>query len=552
MLLNSVFVKNIFSKDIIQYANNNIISIKSNIDAKMKGVEEVSQKIIYDKNIYDLLLENSSPSDVIKNYEHQITVSNILKNMMYSQLNIKSISIYNNNYINYTYDIGNGNGNDNCTYDDIKNLPTSITPTWYYDNSGIWLFRSIFKKDGENQIGVMVIRLKEDAFKITQQKNLSEDISLLISESAILNLSNGSASGNLTLPYYEKMKLKNGSYVDNKNKLLVCFISLENAPWNIVYTTSLPIAYRTIHTMNYLLLLSGIISSIILIGFNIFLSYDLLTPINTLVKNIKLFEKDNTLLPVSVERADELGYLMKMFNRLIEHLETLIRTIYIEKQSRDAAQIKALQAQINPHFLYNTLETINQLALMRNAKDISEMILSLSTLMRANAGKINKTITLDEELVYTRSYCNIMQYRFKDELEFRFKIEDETRSMFVPALTLYPLIENSVLHGLGETNKKGLVHVRAFKENSTLILEIVDNGTGIENSTVAKINSELKNSEFENFTAEKSIGLSNTNKRIKLLFGSEYGIKVFSKYGHYCKVQCCLPVKKNIGDVKDV
>ena len=556
ILLNSVLVKNIFSQTVIQYANDNIINIKSNIDAKMSGINAVSQNIIYDKNIYNILLENCTSSDVMQNYEYQKKISNILKDMMYPQSNIKSISIYNNNYISYTADNSINSNNSINRNNNIEKLPDSLIPSWYYDDTGIWLFRTIYQKNSDEKFGVMVIKLKDDAFEINNQTNPSDGISLLISENEILELSKNAADNGPIIPYYEEIKSKNGSYIDTKNKLLVCFVSLKNAPWSVVYTTVLPVVYRAVNMANYLLILSGVISCIILIGFNVLLSRDLLNPINTLVGNIKSFENNDTLTPVSVERTDELGYLMKMFNKLIEHLEKLIKTVYVEKQAQDAAQIKALQAQINPHFLYNTLETINWLALVHNAKDISDMILSLSALMKANAGKLDKIITLDEELEYARSYCTIMHYRFGDELEFRYKIDDDVRSMYVPTLTLYPLIENSILHGTEKSDKKGIVFVHAFKENDNFILEVIDNGIGLDNSAVRNINSELENSEFASFEqekpGEKSIGLSNTNKRIKLLFGSEYGIKVFSEYGYYCKMRCTFPINNKTGDLNNV
>lgn len=556
ILLNSVLVKNIFSQTVIQYANDNIINIKSNIDAKMSGIEAVSQNIIYDKNIYNILLENCTSSDVMQNYEYQKKISNILKDMMYPQSNIKSISIYNNNYISYTADNSINSNNSINRNNNIEKLPDSLNPSWYYDDTGIWLFRTIYQKNSNDKLGVMVIKLKDDAFKINNQTNPSEGISILISENEILELSKNVADDSPIIPYYEEIKSKNGSYIDAKNKLLVCFVSLKNAPWSVVYTTALPVVYRAVNMANYLLILSGVISCIILIGFNVLLSRDLLNPINTLVSHIKSFENNDTLTPVSVERTDELGYLMKMFNKLIEHLEKLIKTVYMEKQAQDAAQIKALQAQINPHFLYNTLETINWLALVHNAKDISNMILSLSALMKANAGKLDKIITLDEELEYTRSYCTIMHYRFGDELEFRFKIDDDVLSMYVPTLTLYPLIENSILHGTEKIDKNGIVFVQAFKENDNFILEVIDNGIGLDSNAVRNINSELENSEFASFEqekpGEKSIGLSNTNKRIKLLFGSEYGIKVFSKYGYYCKMRCTFPINNKTGDLNNV
>lgn len=556
ILLNSVLVKNIISQTVIQYANDNIINVKSGIDAKMSGIEAVSQNIIYDKSIYNILSENCTSSDVMQNYEYQKKISGILKDMMYPQSNIKSISVYNNNLIGYTADNSINSNNSINRNDNIENLPDSISPSWHYDKSGIWLFRTIYQKKSDERLGTMVIKLKDDAFEISNRGNPSDEISLLVSKDEILHLSSASSDNSRAAAHYDEIKSKNGSYIDTKNNVLVCFVSLKNAPWSVVYTAALPVVYRAVKTANAVLILSGLISCFILIGLNMLFSRDLLNPINTLVGNIKSFENNDILTPVSIERTDELGYLMKMFNKLIEHLEELIKTVYIEKQAQDAAQIKALQAQIDPHFLYNTLETINWLALVHGAKDISDMILSLSALMKANAGKIDDIITLDEELKYTNSYCTIMHYRFGDDLEFRFKIDDSVRSLYVPTLTLYPLIENSILHGTEKIDKKGIVFVHAFRQDDKLVIDVADNGMGLDSDSVEKINAELQKSEFTTFKCEKpgekSIGLSNTNKRIKLLFGAEYGIKVCSKYGYYCKMSCTFPINKKKGDSDNV
>ncbi len=243
---------------------------------------------------------------------------------------------------------------------------------------------------------------------------------------------------------------------------------------------------------------------------------------------------------ISAEVKEISNSFMEMIHtnsELKEELEKRIKTLY-------DAKLVALQAQINPHFLYNTLDTVAYMAddIIGEDNDIAEMLIALSKLYRVALEAGNETVTtLKEELQHTHLYEKILKIRYKDRFDVVYDISNELLDCEVVKLFLQPLIENAVGHGIRTAGGRGIIKISARREGDKLIFVIEDNGGGISPNRLQELQGKLAQSWV---LSKKSIGIANIHLRIGLVYGDEYGIQIDSKEGEYTKVTVLFPYKK--------
>lgn len=230
------------------------------------------------------------------------------------------------------------------------------------------------------------------------------------------------------------------------------------------------------------------------------------------------------------ESEDELGQLYASFKSLLHHLEWLIRKNYQKKILVQEIEFKALQSQINPHFLYNTLDSINWLAKMKGQKEISEMVESLAFLFRKLTNNQESIITLQEELDIVESYITIQKIRFKEKLDFISIVSVDASEIRIPKLIIQPLIENAVNYAVEPASHTCVIQLLVQKKDNKIIIKVVDNGPGFTGSG-------------EKIRANKTgIGIQNIDKRIKLQYGNEFGITIDSVPDIRTEVCVTIPV----------
>ena len=213
--------------------------------------------------------------------------------------------------------------------------------------------------------------------------------------------------------------------------------------------------------------------------------------------------------------------------------------------AKRSAQLDSLQQQINPHFLYNTLDTIRGQAQIYNQPDIALMALSLSKIFRYSIGNHNDLVPFYKELEIIDSYMCIQNIRFNNKFSLIPKIDEDVIHEKIPKMLLQPLVENAIHHGLEPCLKKGEIRIHAGKTQKNLILSVVDNGVGIDETRLVEINNALQNSKNPIIKKESghSIGLNNINSRIKLIFGSEAQMVIYSLKDIETTVQITLPLE---------
>ncbi|WP_052352878.1 sensor histidine kinase [Neobacillus dielmonensis] len=278
------------------------------------------------------------------------------------------------------------------------------------------------------------------------------------------------------------------------------------------------------------------------------LASSIINPIRGLQKMVKRVEKGDFSGHVEVLSKDEIGMLTNGFNKMLIHLNELVNEVYFSKiretemqLQQKETELKALQAQINPHFLFNSLETIRGMALEYGVDDISDISASLAKLLRYNINNKSQTVTLAEEINITKVYLRIQKFRFGERLEYQFSIPDWAKGQLIAKFSIQPIVENSFKHGIEPTAGVSRISVTAEKESDeAYVIQIQDNGMGIVQEKLEEIRQNLLQKDV--MAGGPGIGMVNVHRRIVHLFGEEYGISIQSREGNGARISIRLPI----------
>lgn len=260
-------------------------------------------------------------------------------------------------------------------------------------------------------------------------------------------------------------------------------------------------------------------------------------PVVELTLLMKEVEKGNLDIKCKINRNDELGILSKGFNSMVAQINNLINTLISEQEQKRLAEIKILQHQINPHFLYHTLNSIRWMSKIYKAKNIDVMVTSLIKLLKSTISNNDEYITINSEIELLQCYFEIQKFRFLDKFETQFIIDDEIKDCRIIKLLLQPIVENSLFHGIECMKQKGRIVISGSKVGEDIILIIDDNGVGMDE----KMSELILEANHSTNQDSKGIGLKNVNDRIKLHFGEKYGLKIQSKQKVGTRVEVKIP-----------
>jgi sensor histidine kinase YesM len=248
-----------------------------------------------------------------------------------------------------------------------------------------------------------------------------------------------------------------------------------------------------------------------------------------LVHKIKVAETGDLTITEEIYGNDEIAILDKQFNHMLLKLDNLIHKNYIQQLEKKETEFRNLQLQINPHFLYNTLETISSIAAVKQAFIICELCEKLGDNFRYSLGKnYGEFVTVMQELQHTQNYVYIQKTRFGNKFEVFYNIDPELEEMLILRFILQPIVENAIVHGLSNNVGKGTLEISISRENDILVIKIEDDGIGMSPEKVKEINKYIDANSDSPDEKRQSIGIRNVNQRIKLACGNEYGITIES------------------------
>ncbi|MBB6670146.1 sensor histidine kinase [Cohnella nanjingensis] len=323
----------------------------------------------------------------------------------------------------------------------------------------------------------------------------------------------------------------------------VSHIRSANTGWTYLNITPFNQVFKQVIFIKELVILVFVFLFVVVVLLGIRFSRSLTRPIEDLIGRMKLAERGNfaeaNLLPEGDQPVamDEIGLLHRTFRLMIERIQALITENYSNRLLLKETEFRALQAQINPHFLYNTLESINWLAKVNRQSQISQMVEALGFLLRNSINLKQPILTLAEEIDIVNSYVVIQKYRFEERLDFTLDVPDRYLQRRIPKLTLQPLLENAVQYALEPSIGTCKISIRACEadEGDDWLVAIKDDGPGMAPDTLTRLRS------GELAAKGRGIGLGNIDERIKLAFGERYGIRIDSEPGRGARVLILLP-----------
>ncbi|MCM3766398.1 sensor histidine kinase [Neobacillus niacini] len=534
--------------------------INRNLDRYLKEMQIISLSPLYNQEVMDILENHQIPSDktMFPPANERITLWRYISSLIHMRNEIKGIHIM---------------ANDGTIF---SNLDSNTVMLKVFDRNSEWL-KKINKADGEwvllplhqpnyylrkdvtvfsvarlirdpesyKPLGIMIIDLKQELIQdILSRTNLASRIFILNNENQfIYPKAKDKMIGDSILTEINRFKEhQHMNFSINQTDYLVVY---NESSYSGVKTIMLTPSAMVLSEVNHLrkvvivVVLLGIIISLLL-GF--MLSKPMVGSIYKLRKAMENVEKGNLAQRVSFQGYDEIGQLGKGFNHMINEIDRLVSEVYETGLREKEAEIKALQSQMNPHFLYNTLETINMLAVTKGNLEVSDMVSSLGRLLRYTIDNSSKIVTLKEELSFIQSYIAIQKVRMGENLKYEEEIEPVLHDVLIPKLVLQPLVENAIIHGL--FGQGGLIVIKAASKNELLEIVIHDNGKGVPIERLEALKQTLETGQIKPNRNHTGIALPNVHERIQLLYGKEYGIEIASQEHNGFSILLKIPIQR--------
>lgn len=293
--------------------------------------------------------------------------------------------------------------------------------------------------------------------------------------------------------------------------------------------------------IKYVLFL-GILGISVCIFVQWLISRKIVGPLNKMVKNIQQAYKGNFASRMEYSTNDELDILANAFNEMLEKTDTLVNQVLRDSIKFQEMQMRTMQAQINPHILYNTLECINWLAEFGRKDDIRSVTIAFSDIMKSLVSD-KKDVTLEKEIKYVKDFLSIYKIMLGDKLEYTIDIDERALSLLIPRLTLQPIIENAVLNGIKKSMYNGIININVSYLSKVILISVSDNGVGMNSETVEKLTNYINNPSFDESQKPDGIGIGiqNVSDRLYLKYQGKSRINIYSKEGFGTTVDISIP-----------
>lgn len=418
-------------------------------------------------------------------------------------------------------------------------------------SNGILIGRAIKSLDSGEIIGSLIIRINERFFSnVYRNTDIGEgaDIFIVDSEGIVVSSRNpkilvGQEYKDTSLIEEAMKNNEIGNRVFNldiENKqYMVAFSLLDRADWFVV--SIIPYSYLNSESTKIWL-------KILLIGigcflFAVLLSYAFSTgisrPLKKLVIAMNEVKHGNLSINIIDSGRDEIVEATRNFNVMLNEIKILMENIKIKEKEKRNAELKALQAQISPHFLSNTLNTVKWLANLQKAENIENIVTSMIQLLHVSMGIGGDFISMREEVEYVKSYITIQEYRYYNKFKINFEVETEILEFKILKFLLQPVVENSLIHGIEPMVGQGLIVIKGYRYEDNIKITVTDNGVGIPRDRLEKI---LESDDTYSKSRFSGIGIKNVHERIRMNFGEQYGLSLESVPNLFTTVEITLPI----------
>lgn len=404
--------------------------------------------------------------------------------------------------------------------------------------------RSIFTGD---MIGMLVINIRAPEF--TAVYNGSQDATIneryvIDQEGMIISHRDISKHGTFSASFNElkdEWSLEETTLTSRYHDNQVVYYRLPISDWILVDEVPIHIITKDIRGLRDIVFIIFMVSLALAATLSRYRIYRMIKPLTNLTMVMKKMEEGSLGLTMEVVEKNEIGVLVEQFNKMSMSIKELVEINKTVQEEKRNIEMQALKAQINPHFIYNTLNMIKWMAVIIKADNIVDSLTTLSDFLHPIFKKNNIICTVSEEIEYINNYIKIMNYRFAGAFKTSINIPDDIRQLSILRFILQPVVENAITHGFAETNG-GSIIIDACWEGDKILISVSDNGKGMPQTKIDEINRALLNGEEIQISSSSGVGLSNVNRRIKLHFGEDYGITLQSKPGEGTTASLRMPV----------
>ena len=546
----------VFSEKLIQdislrYTVKLVDQVYNNINSYIQYMKHISNIINNNKDIQEYLF-NDTQFDNTKRLSYEDKISNLMKSIQQTRNDINLIMIFGFNgeiisnrpeiRIKAFLDYKNQDWYTSALHSGGDSIISSSHIQNFFIREYRWvvsLSRKIYSIKDDSPLGILLIDLNFNVIKdlcssVFNEKQgyffIVDDVGKLIYHPYQELIYSG-----IRTELLEKVNsMSEGSFISQENELKKLYIvkSSPDSNWKIVGVTFLNefIVRNEIMQPYYVIL--GISSILVIVIISLLLSKRISRPIKNLRYSMREVENGNFDISVVEKTPNEIGELERDFNIMICKIKELMHEIVVEHEHKRKSDIESLQAQINPHFLYNTLDSIIWLAANKKSREILKMTSALSSLLRIGISKGESFIFIKEEIEHIRSYLTIQKMRYNEKLDFTIEVDKSVLELKTLKLILQPLVENSIYHGIKNKEGTGLIEVKCLAAQDHVVFIVKDNGVGMDEDRIQEV--------FYS-SNQAGIGISNVKNRIRLHYGEAYGLTCHSVINEGTTIELRIP-----------
>lgn len=420
----------------------------------------------------------------------------------------------------------------------------------YTDDSGenmIFVTKYLEYNFGKEK-GVLMVELSSDKIiNLSKNTNLGNygQIIILNNENNLIFSSSEDGVTDLMLEKIKKLQLGTDIVSIDSNLFSLNINSVTSTRWKMAIFVNIDDSSRAINNFTITLIAISILAIILITVIVTLIARGIANPIKKLERAMKDIEESDFLLvnEVNVTGQKEIASLTDTFNLMMKRIKELMDKVVEEQISQRKSELKALQYQINPHFLYNTLDSIVWLIDDEKNAEASKMVVALAKLFRISISRGRNIITVKDEIEHARSYLLIQSIRYSNAFKYEFDIQDEVLECTTVKLILQPLIENAIYHGIKDRIEEGYIKVSSFIENDRIVFKIIDNGYGMKQEKIDAIYETFNNPEIND-----GVGVKNVYLRLKLYYGEQADLKIESELDEGTTITLYIPLKLSKGD----
>lgn len=512
-----------------------------NIDSSIREIEDVTLSIIGNATIQAAL--DSSTRDDLSYYEqYQLTqsIQDYMSSYALLRLEVQSLCIQSTSGQTYSYTKNRQPFQEMLEEHEEEIYQLDGKVKWFISNpegTMISCARAINSLSDLSTIGIVSVNVSEAyirSFYSELTLPSAGQVYIIDEENTVLSSYDGENMGQTIGAEFQEVLADGGDkYTELDNGDTVYVSDWMTNRWRLVVTIPASYYMSGVSRIGVVIFVSVVIMALVAAVIVSMMTKHLTKPINELACAMTDFGNGNFDAKSPVTSSDEIGLLSDTFNRMVADMNSLCDRVYEQQILRQDAELKTLQMQINPHFLYNTLDTINWMSRAKGVDDVGEMAYALGCLLRHSLSKGDFT-TLEHELNALEYYLKIQNYRYSDKLTAVIDIDPSFYNIDIPKLLIQPVVENAIIHGIEEKLDSGTVRIWAEMDGTQdVLIRVEDDGVGMSEATLQRI---LRDTQDTGTRGRPHIGVANVDKRIRMYYGEGYGLEIESALGRGTRV----------------